>query len=327
MSIQTTSVARALELIAPRMGLTVSDNRVELLDVLDEIRSLLYSSYKRYAIAVDRKVCIPVEDYCLDCNRCKDTYRGITLPYDAATPESIKLFDYEITRKSEYKDFHQCGCLEGWDVAGRIPTQKDITCGCAGQLLLHSNSKDDNGKKARITFLDSDGTEREEEIVFGEKTRTEKAASRVLQVMLPHGRAGSVNIYWKDGDQDIHLSTYRRSELVPNYVRVRLNASCKSINLDVIYAREHFQVFDDEEVVETGNVYALREFAAYVSINSRRNNSGTDRQEALVHLSQAEMAIQGLMSRSTGASQDHKLIISGPMHARSGLISKRGRWR
>jgi hypothetical protein len=321
--IPTTTVERALAIIAPRFGLTVEDNRDELVKRLNEIRSLLYASYHRYDIAVDRKVCLPIEQYCLDCHPCKTQYYGITLPYDAASPESIKIYESEITRKGYQRDFQECGCLTAWDVAGRVPVQKDITCGCHGQLLFSAETSEDHGKIVEVEFRDSAGALRKETVELGDNARTNLAASQVLGVSLPSGRKGAIRLFWKNGDDDTHLSTYQPSEISPQYHRVRFNIKCTSLEVQVVYARKFLEVSSDSELVETDSPYALGEFAAYMSINNRRNNSDGDRREAEVHRANAENAIVGIKTREEGYSQLHSMDVRFGLSRRSGLAMKR----
>ncbi len=326
MSIPTTSVAQALRYIAPGFGLTVEDNRAELIRHLNVIRGLLYSSYARYEIAVDRKICLPLESYCLDCQRCScpDTYKGVTLPYDAASTESLKIYDHSIKRNSGYKDIDNCtGCLEAWDVIGRVPTQKEIGCTTCGLLGFYASNSEDNGKTVKVTFLDGAGAERTETVTLPGTTKL--GASKVLEVVLPENRSGKISVYLKGERDDEHLSTYHRSETCPNYPRIRLNTVCTSYELSIVYAREFFEVYDDDEVVETANPYVLQELAQYVRINGRMNNSQTDRGEAEIHRRQAEQAIQGLIQRSEGESKSVVLDIKGTLSQRSGLATRR-RW-
>lgn len=324
--IQTTTVAAALKAIAPGFQLTVEDNRDELIRHLNVIRSLLYSDYQSYEIAVDRKVCLPLTKYGLDCHPCRSTYKGITLPYDAATAESLKIYDHSIRKNSGYKNVPHCGrCIEAWDVVGRFPTQNEVDASCPGPLGLYASNPDDHGKEVEVIFLDTNGDERKESVSLPGETGL--AATRVLSVALPEGRKGTVSIFVKGTDTkgDCPLSTYQSSETAPAYTRIRINPDqCGScLEVSVIYAREFFPVFDDNELIETSNLYVLQELAAFVRINSRGNNSGTDRQEAQVHRAQAVQAIKGLIERDEGVSRDVTLKIRGTLSERSGLASKR----
>lgn len=324
--ISTTTVANALKNIAPGLQLTVTDNRDELIRHLNFIRSLLYSDYQAYEIAVDRKVCLPIVRYHLDCNPCKTTYNGITLPYDAASSESLKIYDQSIRRNSGYKNIPSCGrCIEAWDVIGRFPTQIEVDPSCPGILGVYSSDQRDDGLSVKVTFLDSEGDERVDTISLPGETSL--SATRVLSVALPEGRKGKVSIYAKGTGSkgDTILSTYHSAETAPSYTRIRISPDqCKTcIQVDAVYAREFFPVYDDDELVETSNPFVLGELAAFVRINGRGNNSGTDRQEAQVHRVQATNAIKGLIERDEGVSRDVTLKIHGTLSERSGLASRR----
>lgn len=324
MAIQTTTVANALKAIAPGFQLTVSDNRPELIRHLNVIRSLLYSDYSLYELAVDRKVCLPLKRYHLDCHKCQSTYQGITLPYDAASPESIKIYDQSIRRNSGYKDIPPCSpCLEAWDVIGRVPTQTELDPSCPGVLGIYAENAEDHGKTVTVVFINTEGGERTETVTLPGETAL--AAKGVLSVALPEDRKGKVSIFVKGTDSkgDTHLSTYHTAETNPQYGRIRLSKTSGCYELSVVYAREFFPVYDDDEIVETNNPYLLSELAAYVRINSRGNNSGTDRQEAQAHRIQATNAIKGLIQRSEGVSRDVTLKIHGNLSEKSGLPSRR----
>lgn len=325
-----TTVQRALEAIAQPFGLTVTDNRDELIRKLNEIRSLMYSAYQQFSVAVDREVCETVRDYYLDCAKCTNSYRGITLPYDAAGAESLKICDVEVDRFSEFKGFRKCAPqIEAYDILTPAPTQNEIPCDTSGYLLALGN-KADAGKFVNIKYRDCNGNRREQKLVICDdaNNQTRLAASWIDEISLELGRKAPVYLYLKkpEGTNDCLLSKFLQSETVPQYKRIRFNlpkAACPE-SVKVIYNRRYFEVFEDEELVETDSIFALREFAAYMAINIRKNISGSDREDAQTHLAQATNALVGSQRREEGNNQVHVITTHGGFASRySGLVSKR----
>lgn len=324
---QYMTVQKALSVIAQPFGLVVDQNRDQLLRKLNEIRSLMFSAYEQFQVAVDREVCLTVRDYYLDCDACTNSYRGITLPYDAAGPESLKISSNEVDRYSPYKGFRQCGPLEAYDILMPVPTQNEIPCNTSGYLLVLGN-RNDYGKWVNIKYRDCNGNRREEklQVCVDSSNQTKLAASWVDEITLELGRKHPVYLYQKAKEgNDCLLSKYHPEESHPAYNRIRFNlpkANCPE-SVKVIYNRRHFDISEDEELVETSSTFALREFAAYLHLNSRPNNSGTDRGEADRHLAQASNALVGSQSRENGTNQVHVLRTHSGFPMQSGLVSKR----
>lgn len=322
------TVQKALQVISQPLGLTVDQNRDQLLRNLNEIRDLMYSAYQQFSVAVDREVCITLRDYYLDCAKCTNSYRGITLPYDAAGTESLKIEGIEIDRFSEYKNKHKCRPIEAYDVLMPTPTQNEIPCNTSGFLTVLGN-RDDHGKFVNIKYRDCQGNRRTEKLAVCDDSnnQTSLAASWVDEVSLELGRKHPVSLYQKaaTGTNDCLLSKYLPEEIAPAYIRIRFNigkATCPE-SVKVIYNRTFFDVTEDEELVETNSRYALKEFAAYLSLNNRPNNTGGDRDEAKQRLGQASNALVGTQRREEGANQIHVLTTHGGFPRSSGLISKR----
>lgn len=323
-----TTVGRALEVIAQPLGLTVKANREELVEKLNMIRSLMYSAYVQFQVAVDREECFEVKSYYLGCEPGCNSYRGITLPYDACSSEGLKIYGMPIGKSSAYTDARGAQCVQAWDVVTPAPTQNEIPCDTSGQLLI-KGSKEDAGKWVKIHYRTCTGYRVEERLIICEKEETKMAASWIDSVALETGRKGKVNLWLRrpEGTNDCKLSTYRRSEFAPAYKRIRINLCAKECpdHVKVIYSRNYLDLYDDDELVETDSIFALREFAAYLAINSRPNNSGSDAAEGARHLAQATNALVGTQHRDESVSQAHVWDVKSGLPRHSGLCSKRRR--
>ena len=320
------SVESALSAISEPLGLTVTDNRNQVLKSLNLIRSMMYSSYQSYAVAVDREQCITLQKFYECGHTCgQNYYIGITLPYDAVNIEGLKIYD-QVVRRNSSRQPVESDFFEGWDVLTPTPTQTEIPSGTSGRLLFKGDCIADKGKKVTVKFLDCQGAAREETLTIGEKDETDLAASYITSIVFEPGKLEKVSLFYRQtGSNDCLLSQYHKQELVPTYKRIKFN-SCEPTcptQVRVVIARKFFEVSSDEELVETDSIFALREFAAYLFINNRMNNTPQDRQEATRHLAQATSAIVGDQRREDGESQSHVINIKSGIRRTSGLLSNR----
>lgn len=238
-----------------------------LAEVVNGIRQEWYSWYEKLPLFRMAEECFQVQDFAVDCNRCHETYRGVTLPRDYAAVEAmwydsrpVQLFDR--WRQWQYGMSSPCECgLNSYDM-GEFPTERDLQPGQPRRLMFWALDSRDVGK--RLDLRGQDVFNRP----FHGSYKLESTPQLTEVALVTLERQGGVSkdptagrVFLADETGRV-LSIYAPEETVPTYKRSKITGlpdSCQYVNIRA--ARLFQELFDDYDVVETDNSQAWQAMA------------------------------------------------------------------
>lgn len=289
-----------------------------LAEVVNDIRQELYSWYEKLPLFRHAEECFQVQDFAVDCNRCADTYRGITLPRDCAAVEAmwfdnrrVELFDR--WRQWQYGMSSPCDCgLQSFDM-GEYPTERDLTLGQPRRLTFYAMDTRDEGK--RIEFRGRDVFNREFRQPYrltGEPMETESEIVSLERVggVTKDLTLGRVVVQESGGRV---LSIYAPEETVPSYKRLKITGlpdSCQYVNIRA--ARLFARLFDDYDVVETDNSQVWAAMARAQRLASKAVKDGNEIRSIAADKLLAENLLRGDNTRQNGKHNRTEIRVPMP---------------
>ena len=333
-----TTLGQALYWLEEPTGLTVKDNRCQLVDKLNRIRQHFYLLYGEINLFMDGEECICINEYPLDCN-CKETFTGITLPAEYETVEAIWLNDVPIKMYDKWREYRDgikstCSCkLEMIDIENFFPTERELSpCGKSQFVKIKAEDARDCGKIATIRYKDANGQQTENEILLTQEyVRTERQVLRINPrggVILPANLFGAVWIAEENGRV---LSEYDPSQAVPSYRRLKIPGTCVGDQVLVKASRRFKPLYFDSDVIETDNRLAIEEAARYFRYNDSTRGDQTYEAKSATHAANCRFYLLGEKSRHRGGATISQMRINHGPKNRSGLNKKQGsvhqRWR
>lgn len=249
------TVLEAGPVVAEAYGLSWSDNRAEVVGIINKYRELLYTQYDKLQLFDNVFHRIRVEKYGCGCEQ----YQGFTLPHDILSVEAVWDDGRSLTLHSRWREAHNGKGLTGTrvstlEMAETFPTVRDLTI--TGKLKIFTEHADDAGKLVHMDVIQKGG--RQKRLVFTlvhdgwaiSPVRVE----RILSVSLPTERSGGIRLAQEDNRE---LSVYAPNESVPVYRRHKLATSCCSGSVVLQGVKRFVPVWFDHDVVEVGNRLAL----------------------------------------------------------------------
>lgn len=304
---------------------------ITLTEITNAIRQFFYSWYAELPVALDADECFQVQTFCVDCNRCDDVYRGITLPRHIETVEAmwfnnytVQLFDRWRTWQQGMGEPHECN-LAKYDVGHAFPTERDLIPNQPRVLWVKPMNSADRGKTVTIRGTAITGSPFEETLTLG--AEPVKTTLPLRSIAKPGGvvkepTVGRVIIGEDDGRI---LSYYAPDETVPAYTRIKITglpAGCQFVNIRA--ARRFVELFDDFDVVETGNQNVWEAMARYLRLSKKPVKDADELRSMASDLSLAQKLMLGDKSRQTGKSTQADVRIMTPQLSRRTL---RRTWR
>lgn len=295
-------------------------DRSKLFRVLNECRERMYLLHEAIPL-FDLTLCFEVQDFCLDCNRCNDTYRGVTLPRDYANTEAIWYGDAPVALYSSWREWQQgmapeCRCnLEKYDLPNSFASERDPLPGRPERLRVTPILTADFGKQVVVRYIDNGGTGRTETLPLQLNGVLTEFAARALAQGAGFSKirtSGGVVLSTETGRT---LSLYAPDETVPSYRRIKLTGlpeCCAQVNIRG--ARKYFPVFAESDVVETNNRVAFMEMTRFIRINEKVSKNSDDMKTMAQHAAGALMALRGEKSRELGKSVRAELNIATLHH-------------
>lgn len=278
-----------------------------LADAVNMIRHEWYNWYAELALFMDAVECFRVQKFCFDCNACRDSYRGITLPREVQQVEAMWHNDWPVTLRSAWREHQtgitpECDCrLEKFDMPGSFSTLADIPFNCAVELIAVATHPDDVGKVLKIRGLNSAGVPAAAEITLGlEPSRTADSFKFI------DGRGGILKpvttgrVILSDCHGRVY-GIYEPDEIVPTYRRIKISGlpgDCEAVNVRA--SRRYVKLYGDDDVVETDNTPAWDAMARYLRLYKRTDKDGVTMKAESAFLAKARAMLEGEKSRDIG---------------------------
>lgn len=308
MLLNPTTVAKALPIVAAKLGIDPVTNRGEALTYLNRIRALQYHEFHRLRLFDDLMECVEIQNFRYDCSaNCQcDCFQGISLPTYMEGPVSAWLNTEPLTLRSRWKA-KDVG-LAAWgpglsliELAGHFPTFADIQPATDFLKVISTASKD-KGKKMVVKGRGCKGEPIEIVLTIEGSGAVQSIQSMAIitMVILPD-LVGGVTL--SEVTSGRTLARYGPgSPTIPNFRRFRLQAGCNSCcnpGVKVQASRSFSDLFFDDDVVEIGDRLVLEHGAKYYLYGENT----TDRSEmARAASDRAEMfdKIRGMLARHKG---------------------------
>lgn len=328
-----TTLGQMLSWLEQPTGLTVRDNRQELVEIANDVRREMFNMYQDVPLFLDAEECFEIKKFPRDCNNCDESYLGFTLNEGMQTPEASWVNSSPVAMYSKWRSTHvglppgagnDCK-LEMHDVGAIFPTQMDLPLNECHHLKVMTDSAEDEAMGESVTLnFKNDRNELVEEhlLLKREYVRTEQMARALATpggVRLPHGLCGAVRLALDDGTI---IAEYAPWQVVPAFRRMQVLGVCEGDHISVRAAREFVPLYFDYDVVETDNKRALVNGALYLRYNDSVNTEPGYAEKATGHFLHMQRLLLGEKSRDFGKGTVRKHTISEGCVQRSGLNSK-----
>ena len=304
-SFRPMSVSEAGAIIAPKIGLTWTDNRKEVVDFLNRYRNLLFNRYDKHNLFNDVWQCFCPQSFknlCVTCDPCDRCYQGFSLPRDMASAVQVWEYNQPLRVRSHWRE-HYTG-LAPWHgsrtdvvaVPEHFPTERDLPS--ASTLKIFAESLADSEKTVIVKVKDADGrTHKLEFTLNGDAwVHTDVAVAEIVSVLLPTDRSGYLTLANADGYE---LSVYSPSETAPAYKRYKLPGNCHT-NILVQGARQYVEVYFDDDMVEVGDRMVLEFMGRYFKYYESKDQR--ELQVAQLALVDAYKNLDGIVLRDAGGT-------------------------
>lgn len=301
------TIANVGPVVANTMNLSWSDDRLKVVEWINDYRNLLYTLYDDFKLFDNIFHCICVTEFPQVCSTCcHPTYRGVTLPSDVLAPEAVYAYGSPLTIRSKWRESHTGtgGCGSRHDLIlmpEQFATERELTS--VTKIKIFTEHEDDDGKHAYVEAIDSGGKNVKIcfKLVGNGFAVSPKKIKKILSVSLPSERKGSLILSQAD---NYDLSIYDPWETVPLYQRLKLPDHCTDYAVLIQGTKRFRKIYFDHDIVEVGDVLVIKAAAKYFKFGE----AGGDAKEIAsseYHLSNMRRFLTGLMSRHRGsATQD-----------------------
>lgn len=278
-----------------------------LIEVINAIRQEWYYWYAEISLFMDAVECFEVHRFCFDCNRCQDTYLGVTLPRECQQVEAMWHNDFPVTLRSGWREYQEgmsmeCDCrLQKFDLPGAFSTIRDIDSGNPVQLIALATHPEDVGKVLKVRGTDSGMVPRSIEIPLSLAPTSAPDPFRTIDprggVIKPVTKG---RVLLMDGAGRIY-GRYEPDETVPTYRRIRITGlpgDCSHVNIRA--SRRFFPLYGEDDVVESDNRPAFDAMARYLRLNRRTDKDSASMAAERDFLGKAKAMLTGEKSREIG---------------------------
>ena len=304
MDINSTTLEKAMEVMAPALGLSVDTNRDEILKSVNKYRNLLYNLYADNKLFDDYKVCCEIQKFSASCGdpdqSCDDFYYGVTLPDDMAGVVAAWEYNTPLTLNSRWRESH-VGLRTSDTPTGHLiempetsPTEKELKT--SSKIKVFTYHESDHGKVVDIRAYD-----KENNLVNIELTLESDAyvysnteIREIHSVVLPN-LCGCLEL--KAGD--CTLSKYYPHEYIPRYRRFKVAKHCGTQHLLIQGTRKYRDLADPRDVVEIGDILILEAAGRYFRY-SENSTDVEDMQRAEYDYRKMIEQLNGLVARHRG---------------------------
>lgn len=300
------SVAEAGRIIAPKIGLSWSDNRREVVDYLNRYRNLLYNRYEERQLFDSVWHCFRPQLFRNSCGCFRDTctrcYWGITLPREMAGVKNAWQWNYPLKLRDAWRESFTGMAPSGGaygdlvEMREHYPTDRDFSTDSI--IQVYAESLADEGKKVIVGVRTADNRDTKIEMVLLGDTATvasDVMVREVQSVLLPEDRRGYITLATDSGYE---LGIYSPCEdSVPARKRYKLPGRCAT-NLLVQGTRQFVEVYFDTDLVEIGDRMVLEFFGTYFKFYESKDVREV--QKAGQSIANAWANLDGLISRDKG---------------------------
>lgn len=293
----------ALPIMARAMGLTVSDDRADIVEYINKMRELFYTEYDKFQLFNNHFQCICLSEFQQECADCCDRiYTGFTLPFGFNSVERVWKYGEPLTMHSRWREgqfgIHadRCGpSVTATEMAGTFPTERDLKE--PSSLRIFTENEEDADKCVKIRVIDTECKERVVSIkLISDGWAVSKIkAKKILSVSLPPDRRGYITLAQNDGYE---LSRYSPYEVSPNYKRYKVDG-CGPVLIQAV--GKYFPIYFDHDIVEIGNglvIEASGKYFKYGDDSSDANELNT----ANLWATKRDRLLNGLIARHRGGA-------------------------
>jgi len=267
-------------------GLTVEDDKLELIDVVNSYRNYLYNIYDKVRLFDEYVSCLPIECYKLACaGVCDDKYYGFTLPHDMAgisqawfnsSPLSVRSRWHEgkehlVSLGYADEDLQAGGSITPISGDFAIPRPMPVNA----KLRIIAENRGDKSKAftilARYIVEDEHGNKTNEDYTFtgqlGGVVETEVAVFDITSISMPYDLCGAVRIEDEHGNLIVIVSP---SDPNPRFRRYKISEKCSCYpsilsgngkgHVAIKGRREYKELHRDSDIVEIGDRRIIEHF-------------------------------------------------------------------
>lgn len=311
------------EWVKDGMGTCDSD---DLTKAVNRIRQHMFGWYQDLALFLDAVECFTVQRFCADCDKCNESYRGVTLPRYIQNVEAMWFNDFPVSLQSSWREFQtgissECDCrLIKYDVPGTFSTQLDIQHSRPSFVAVRALSHLDAGKKFTIRGVDQFDRPFSQEFKL---TTTGERSTEKLKRINPTGgvfkERTEGRVFLTDEGCRM-LGVYEPDEEDATYRRIKISGlgdDCEVVNIRG--ARRFVNLYGDDDCVETDNELAFDSMARYLRIYQKSERTGDDTKAMAEHYNLAKQMLAGEKSRDIGKGTAAGLTFITPRMPRPAL--------
>lgn len=314
------TIQRVRQWVEPGLG---NNDPGKVLDAINRIRREWYSWYAKTQLFLDAIECFELQCFYTDCQKCTDTYVGVTLPRDFAAVEAMWYERRPVKLHNRWRQWHsgispECVCgLQKFEEGDDYSTERDMAPGMCTKLRIVALDPADEGKKFVLRGIDAVMGEREVEFALSRRPQLTEFPFKAITRRGGVSKEVTVGRVLLAEESGRVLSMYDPGETVPAYKRIRITgvpAGCQFVNIRA--ARQYVELFDEFDVVETDNQPAWEAMARYLRINRKTDRSRDDLQSEASYLGQAREMLLGDKSRVEGKTAAGNVRIPVPQFNR-----------
>jgi len=332
------TAAKAAGWVATELGrsMTNREHRREVFDRLNDIRRLFYSAYQKVRLNFHIDLCFEVSEFyeeCPTCGTAPATYAGFSLPQCVETVEQAWISGIPLkiyNRWYEYKSGIQGSgnTTKLVDMGDNFPLPISWKTGTCEKLRFMAQSEKDCGKLARVTLVNSEGSNVTEEIPLTlAGSCTAGSALDLMRpggIILPSDMVGGVTVSGETGSVYGELAPGIE---IPTFRRMKVPGACCGQIIQVSATRRFAEVHFDWEIIETDNKLAILEAHRYLKIMEVNSSDAQWIAKANMHLRNMVELIAGTNAKNEGASTVRRLDLIPEKTRRTGLIANRRGFR
>jgi hypothetical protein len=301
MDLNSTTFLKAAGIMAPQLGLSMPQDRLEVLTYVNKYRNLLYNMYADVKLFDDYKVCLPIQRFSQQCVGVCSDYFGVTIPDNVAGVVAAWEYGQPLSLRSRWREaftgLHDGSSphMELVQMPETSPTERLL--GSLSILRIFTHSAEDDGKVVTVYGKDSQGAPKVASFTLIHDTFVNSTFefTEISEVVLPD-LCSTIEMRDKS---DCTLSVYYPHEHIPKYRRYKINAPCGTQSLLIQGTRRYQDLALDTDVVEVGDRLIIEAAGRYFRY-SEETTEKKDIQRAEYDLKTLKDLLSGIISRHRG---------------------------
>lgn len=329
------TAGKAAKWVALELGRSITnrEHRKEVFERLNDIRRLFYTAYQKVRLNFHIDLCFEVSEFYENCPSCgtePGVYSGFSLPQCVETVEQawvsgipMKIYNRWYEYKSGIKGSGNAAKLI--DMGDSYPLPISWKPGTCETLRFTALSQADCGKIVRVTFINSSGEKKTEEIPLSlTGLCLSEMALEVVRpggIILPNDLVDGVVV---TGESGFTYGELAHNVEIPTFRRMKVPGVCCGQIIQISATRRFSEVSFDWEVIETDNKLAILEALRYLKIMEVNSSDAQWIAKANMHMRNLIEYISGGNLKNEGATAVRRLDLIPGKTRRSGLRSNRG---